>query len=298
MTVAPARLPLPGGEEGATIVLHPLMCADVAMPEAWIHGESGVRGALRAVGVGVPCSDRLRAPIVAFLLEHPAAGAVLVDTGFRSDVATAKTRALGRVNALVFRDVRMRAEGTIAAQLPARGIRPEDVRLIVMTHLHVDHAGALRDFPNATVLVSDAEWQAAHARTAAMADYHRPQLDSTLDYRLVRFPTPPAAGGDRFDEVLDVFGDASLRLLFTPGHTAGHLSVIVRLRDRDALLAGDAVYSLATLREGKRPYRAVDRAAFEESVRVLGAYDREHPDALVIPGHDMEAWATLEDRYA
>lgn len=298
MTVAPARLPLPGGQEGATLVLHPVVCADMAMPEAWIHGQSGVRGRLRAVGVGVPASERLRAPIVAFLLEHPAVGAVLVDTGFHADVTTAKTRALGPVNALVFRDVRMRAEGTIAAQLPARGIRPEDVRLIVMTHLHVDHASALSDFPSATVLVSDAEWRAAHARTAAMAGYHGPQLDSALDYRLVRVPSPPAAGGDRLAEVLDVFGDGSLRLLSTPGHTAGHLSVIVRLREREALLAGDAIYTLATLREGKRPYRAVDRAAFEESARVLGAYDREHPDALVIPGHDMEAWAALEDRYA
>jgi glyoxylase-like metal-dependent hydrolase (beta-lactamase superfamily II) len=73
--------------------------------------------------------------------------------------------------------------------------------------------------------------------------------------------------------------------------------VLVRLRDREALLTGDAIYTLATLRDGKRPYRAVDRRAFEESVRALAAYDRAHPEALVIPGHDMAAWSALRDSY-
>ncbi|MEA2391582.1 MAG: N-acyl homoserine lactone hydrolase [Solirubrobacteraceae bacterium] len=293
-----AELPLPGGRPDATLTLHPLLCAEVAMPEAWVHRESGLGGALRAFGLGPGGPPPLRAPIVAFLLEHPVAGLILVDTGFHPDVMTAKSRELGAVNSRVFRGVRMRPENAVGAQLSARGIAPEDIALIVMTHLHVDHAGALRDFPGATVLVTDAEWDAVHIRGAALSGYHGAQLDPRLEYRLVSPPTPPAAGLERLDQAVDVFGDGSLRLLFTPGHTAGHQSLLVRLSDREALLAGDAIYTLANLREGKRPYRMVDRDAYEASVQVLAAYDRAHPDALVVPGHDMAAWSELEPEYS
>lgn len=297
MSVRPAQLPLPGGRDGATVVLYPLLCGDVAMPEAYLHRQPGLRGALAATGLGFPASERLRAPIVAFLLQHPA-GPVLVDTGFHRDVMTAKARALGPVNALVFRDVRTAPARTVAAQLAARGIAPQDVRLIVMTHLHVDHASALSDFPGATVLVSGAEWQAARAWDAPLSGYHRQQLDPRLDYRLVRFPAPPASRAARLDQALDVFGDGAVRLLSTPGHSPGHLSAIVRLRDREALLAGDAIYTLATLRDGERPFRIPDPEAFEASIEVIARYERDHPDALVIPGHDMAAWSNLEDHYA
>ena len=297
MKAGTADLPLAGGTPDATVELHPICCADVAMPEGWVHRETGVTGTLGALGLAGPARRSLRAPIVAFLLEHPTAGAVLVDTGFHADVATAKRRALGPFNALIFRDVRMRPEGTVADQVSARGVPPEEVGLIVMTHLHADHASGLSDFPNATVLVSDAEWDAMHARDARFAGYHAGHLDPRLDYRLLSFPRPSAPGLERLGQALDVFGDGSLRLVSTPGHTRGHLSVLVRLRDREALLAGDAIYTLETLRDGRRPYRSVDRKAFEESVRALAAYDREHPGALVIPGHDMEAWSALEERY-
>jgi len=54
---------------------------------------------------------------------------------------------------------------------------------------------------------------------------------------------------------------------------------------------------MATLREGQRAYRAVDREAYEESIRLLAAYDRANPEALIVPGHDMAAWAALQPAY-
>jgi N-acyl homoserine lactone hydrolase len=95
-----------------------------------------------------------------------------------------------------------------------------------------------------------------------------------------------------------VFGDGSLTLVATPGHSAGHLSLIIRLGEREALIAGDAIYTMTTLREGERPWRSDDPQAFERSLEAIQAYDREHPDALIIPGHDMAAWELLEELYA
>jgi glyoxylase-like metal-dependent hydrolase (beta-lactamase superfamily II) len=113
----------------------------------------------------------------------------------------------------------------------------------------------------------------------------------------VTFEEPEAQPWGPFARTLDLLGDETVRLAYTPGHSAGHLSVVVRLRDRYALIAGDAIYTMGTLRDGRRPMRSVDRDAFERSLEQLQAFDREHPDAIIIPGHDMAHWEGLAERY-
>ncbi len=194
-------------------------------------------------------------------------------------------------------------------QLRARGIEPAAIELVVMTHLHFDHASALCDFPGATVIVTAAEWRAARARGSTLLGYPTAQLDPRPRYRTIDFSdpaararagmgqTPHARAAEPFQDTLDLFGDGSLVLASTPGHSAGHMSVIAQLKQRKALIAGDATYTMATLREGRRPWRSQDSRAFEQSLRALQAWDREHPDALIVPGHDMAHWETLAARY-
>jgi glyoxylase-like metal-dependent hydrolase (beta-lactamase superfamily II) len=257
--------------------------------------------ALKAIGIGVPADEIVDVPIVAFLLEHPTAGLVLVDTGFHRSVAEGdareRRRNLGAVGRLMTRNMRMTPQQAVAAQLKARGVDPADVELIVMTHLHFDHASALAEFPAATVLVSRPEWDAAGARNPFMHGYVPAQLDPQLSYRTFEFASEPADAQDPLGPTVDLFGDGSITLVFTPGHTLGHVSLILRLSGRDALLTGDAAYTLATLRAGARPWRSEDPQAFERSVAALATWDREHPDALVISGHDMPAWERLEEHY-
>ncbi len=298
---APAQLPLPGGKEGATVTLHPLLCGELRSPAGWFEAEPGLVGTLRAFGVGVPKDQLTRIPIVAFLIEHPAAGPILIDTGFHRVLAEGtpgeRNHNLGPIGRLIGRNIRMQPEQTAAAQLRARGIEPEAIRLIVMTHLHFDHGSALADFPAATVVVSAPEWRTARARGSSLQGYPAPQLDPRLTYRTLDLHGPAACAHGPFERALDLFGDGSLTLLDTPGHSPGHLSVLLRLREREALIAGDAIYTIATLREGRRPWRSQNRSAFERSLRALQAYDREHPDALIVPGHDMDHWETLAERY-
>ncbi|HWX74695.1 MAG TPA: MBL fold metallo-hydrolase, partial [Solirubrobacteraceae bacterium] len=216
-----AQLPLPGGQAGATLTLHPLLCAVMRGPRGWFERAPGRGAALKALGIGTPASELIDVPIVAFLLEHPVAGPVLVDTGFQRAVAAGpsreRSRNLGAVGKLMARNMRMDPEQTIAAQLRARGVEPGQLGLIAMTHLHFDHASALSDFPAASVLVTEPEWQAAHARYPFMHGYVPAQIDPRPSYRTLEFP--PASTADPFAHALDVFGDGSLRLVFTPGHT-------------------------------------------------------------------------------
>ncbi|HEY3759707.1 MAG TPA: N-acyl homoserine lactonase family protein [Solirubrobacteraceae bacterium] len=297
----PIAPPLPGGRGGASVALQPLLCAEMLVPEGWFHAEPGVAGTLRALGIGVAKDQLYRIPIVAFLIEHPGVGPILIDTGFHAAITDGSTRErarnLGPLGLLMARNVSMRSEQTAAAQLRARGVDPADVRVIVMTHLHFDHASALADFPGATVIVSQPEWDAARRRASSIFGYPPAQINPRLSYRTVDFGGSAARAHGPFARSLDLFGDGSLILLDTPGHSTGHLSILARLREREALIAGDAIYSLATLRDGKRPLRSEDSKAYERSLRALQAYDREHPDALIIPGHDMAHWETLAERY-
>jgi N-acyl homoserine lactone hydrolase len=296
----PAELPLPGGQAGASVTLQPLLCATMRGPSGWFHRTAGPTAALKALGVGVSAKQQIDVPIVAFLVEHPSAGPVLIDTGFHRSIAggpkAERNANLGPIGRVMGRSIQMRPEQTVAAQLKTRGIDPADV-CVVMTHMHFDHASALSEFPGATVVVSKPEWRAARRRGSSLRGYCAAQLDPRQSYRTVDFTTPPTAPRGAFAQTLDLFGDGSLTLASTPGHSDGHMSVILRLGAHEALIAGDAVYTMATLRDGERPWRVEDAVAFEHSIAAIQGYDREHPDALIVPGHDMEHWQMLESRY-
>lgn len=292
----PASLPLPGGSQGATVRLHPLLVATGRGPAAYFHREEGRLAGLRAIGLGG--GESVEVPYVAFLVEHPTAGRILIDTGFHPSVAVDPNQNLGRLNARAF-GPRMEASDAVPAQLRGRGIEPSQIGLVVMTHLHADHASAISEFPGATFLISQQEWDVA--TTVARPTTHgyvRRQFDHAFDYRTIDFGDDERVDSfATFGRGVDVFGDGSVRLVFTPGHTLGHMSVILRLKGREIVVAGDAVYTRRALETGDKPYRMEDEHLYERSVREMQIYARQTPDALIIPGHDMEAWRELSDSY-
>ena len=125
------------------------------------------------------------------------------------------------------------------------------------------------------------------SNTRAQVDY----------YRLLDFESDAADSFASFGRSLDLFGDGSVRIVFTPGHTAGHCSVILRLAERDVLLTADAAYSHRTLAENALPYKMDDEHRFRRSLREIQLYVEQNPDALVVPGHDMDAWRRLDSLY-
>jgi glyoxylase-like metal-dependent hydrolase (beta-lactamase superfamily II) len=292
----PAQLPLPGGREGAAVRLHPLLCARMIAPPGLIHRTDGRLAPLRAIGVGVSQDDWHEIPVQAFLLEHPGAGLVLVDTGFHAAVAVDPRQGIGRLGGLIFKDLRMDSADAVPAQLRERGFDPGDVATVVLTHLHSDHASGISQFPDATFLVSAAEWQAAAGRRVTDG-YVKRQFDHAFDYRLLDFESDAADSFASFGRSLDLFGDGSVRIVFTPGHTHGHCSVVLRLGDRDALLTIDAAYTRQTVADTALPYPMADEHRFRRSLREIQLYIDQHPDALVVPGHDMAAFRRLENLY-
>ena len=292
----PAELPLPGGQEGATVRLHPLLCGTSLSPRAWLLREDGRFPWRKALGIRVPRSELVVIPIVAFCVEHPGAGTLLIDTGFHPSVAEAPRTSLGLIGSQSFKSVRMEPEQAIRPQLEERGIDPAGVSAVVMTHLHIDHASGVSEFPDATFVVSTREWEVA-GKAGPLHGYVRRQFDHPFEWRTLDFDSPDSDSFATFGRSYDLLGDGSIRLVFTPGHTLGHLSVVLRLTDREVLVAGDAIYNRIALNDSHLPFRMEDPHLYRRSLREIQLYAEGNPGALVIPGHDMDHWRTLERVY-
>ena len=75
------------------------------------------------------------------------------------------------------------------------------------------------------------------------------------------------------------------------------MSVILRLKSRDVLLTGDAAYTRHTIETGQRPHRMEDEHLYGRSLREIQIYSQQTPDALIVPGHDIGVWRTLDKVY-
>jgi N-acyl homoserine lactone hydrolase len=291
-----ARLPLAGGAEGAGVRVHPMRTANMLVMPHFFQRPSGPLPKLRGLGLLTSRSRWSPVPIPAFLVEHPTAGPLLVDTGMAKAVADEGAKALGFAAGLAY-SVEMEPGWAITEQLAARGIDPMDVRTVVMTHLHHDHAGAIADFPQATFVVDVDEWRAARSGGFTKGYAHK-LVDHPYDWREVDFDDARVTSFASFARTVDLFGDGTIRLLSTPGHSRGHMSVLLRLESgRELLLTADAAYSRRTIDEDLLPVFVDDVHRYRRSLREIRRYVEQTPDAEVICGHDPERWPGVRETY-
>jgi N-acyl homoserine lactone hydrolase len=290
--------PLAGGTEGATVAVDVLEVGRFAVPPAFLERAGGDRTSqLRMLGLGTPRSSWWTIPVPAFLVTHPSAGHFVVDTGLHPSVTAKPSANLGRTVARFGRP-ELDAGQDLPAQLRSKGVDPKGIGTVVMTHLHFDHASGMSEFAGASFIVSDREWEAATTESRPFFHGYRPaQYDYAFDYRTIDFDGPSVASYATFGRTFDLFGDGSVRLAYTPGHTAGHQSVICRLRDRDLVIAGDAIYTLAQLDDAPPPPRPEDPHTWRRSLQELRLFHQRYPQAVIVPGHDARSWAELKRRY-
>jgi N-acyl homoserine lactone hydrolase len=294
----PLTEPLPRGTEGASVTVEPLSGGEVQFPAASFERPDGPFESLKVTGLFTSRSAGWWwVPCPAFLITHPAAGHVLVDTSLHPSIATKPRENFGRL-ATWYSRPRTEAGRDLPAQLRERGADPRSIRLVVLTHLHFDHASGISEFPSTTFVLSSSEWTAATTGSRPLLRGYRPEhYDYAFDYRLVNFDAPGVGSYASFARTFDLLGDGSIRLAFTPGHTLGHMSVIARLRDRDFVIAGDAVYTMRQLEGGPGQPRPHDPHLWRRSLQELQLFHREYPQAEIVPGHDPAHWQALDSKY-
>ncbi len=294
----PLQEPLAGGTAGATVVVEPLIAGHVEWPRTMMERPGGrfeTLKLLRALMTGNPAA---KVPVPAFLIRHPSAGAVLIDTGLHPSVATDGTQNFGGTANRVGHPT-LGAGEDVPAQLRKRGLDAGEIPVVVMTHLHIDHASAISEFPQSTFVVSETEWQAAALGPRPILNgYRRQHFDYAFDYRTIDFDRAGIDSYASFGRTFDLFGDGSIHLAFTPGHSAGHMSVICRLKQDDFVIGGDCTYMLAQLSgDAPLPPRPHDAHNYRRSLQELRLFRNQYPKATITPGHDPDFYSRIEARY-
>jgi N-acyl homoserine lactone hydrolase len=292
----PLEEPLAGGVAGAAVVIEPLEAGQALWPaEFFNYRGRGPLARLRALGVGSAPSSWEVVPVPAYLVHHPGIGPILVDTGLHPSVARNPSDNLSRFTR---RHYRVEEGKDIVSQLRARGIAPAEIAVVVLTHLHEDHASAVESFPDSIFVLSAQEWTAATTGSfPSLHGYNRAHFDFAFDFNSIDFDGEFVESYGPFGRTFDLFADGSIRLAYTPGHSAGHTSVILSLPRRDFVVAGDAAYDWNQFQGKAEPLLMDDEHNWRRSLRELQAYRRAYPYALIVPGHDPEFWAKLEARY-
>ncbi len=230
------------------------------------------------------------------LLVESEAGLVLVDTGLGEADLADPARRLGGAFVRMVRP-KLDAAETARAQVERLGFRADDVRHIVLTHLDVDHAGGLPDFPRAQVHVQADEHAAAEARaTFFERERYRPTQWAHGPAWVLHRPVGEKWMG--FDCVRAVDGlPPELLLVPTAGHTRGHQAVAVRTGDGWLLHCGDAYFSHLEMEDPPRCPTGLawfqrlvqmDGRARLDNQRRLRELAKGHPEVRVFSAHDPD----------
>ena len=208
-----------------------------------------------------------RVPAPAYLIEHEK-GLAVFDTGLGVPAATA-------LNAMKGVAAEFDALADVGARLKAAGFDPGAVKWIINSHLHSDHSGGNASLPNATVVIQASELDAAkaggEAYEGAVIDAGHPMLKLTGAH--------------------DLYGDASVMIFPTPGHTPGHQSVRIKLEGGPVVLTGDCCYMRRTMDDLALPRITADPETHLKSIKLLRGM-RDDGDRIFY-GHDPEQWALM-----
>lgn len=214
-------------------------------------------------------------PVPSWLIRH-GDDLVLFDCAMHTDLAVAGP---AREVVELFFGLGVGEDDMVANRLREADVDPAAVDLVILSHLHFDHAGGLAQLPNARVLVQRDEWTAGFDPDLAAANTFNP-TDYDLGHDVVLL-----------DGEHDVFGDGRIVCIPTPGHTPGHQSLRIRLADREVVLCADCAYFAETLDGAPLPPIGHDAAQQAHSIERLR--DLRAGGATLVPGHDPTVFASL-----
>ena len=198
-------------------------------------------------------------------LIHHAQGYLLWDTGVPDALFGKQEPASGPIP--------WRRDKTLASQLAAIGVQPDDIKFVAISHTHGDHVGNVDLFPKATVLIQEAEYEWAFSSATKPFSTSHPV--------------------EKLEGEKDVFGDESVRIIPTPGHTPGHELLLVHLPKTGwVLLSGDVAHFRDNFNHRRIPSMNTDQAQSLASMqRVADLIERYHAQFWI--NHDAKQAAGI-----
>jgi glyoxylase-like metal-dependent hydrolase (beta-lactamase superfamily II) len=180
-------------------------------------------------------------PIYAWVIDHPE-GVIVVDTGDTSET-TSDPNYFPKWHPYFRTSVQMdiKSHEEIGPQLKAMGIGQKDVKKVILTHFHTDHAGGLHHFPDSEIFVSGKDYKLASGILGKSLGYLPNRWPkwfnpTSISFNYVKF-------GPFEKSYTRITNSGDVIVIPTPGHTPNHISVIVNSEDKLYFLAGDTTYS-------------------------------------------------------
>jgi N-acyl homoserine lactone hydrolase len=182
------------------------------------------------------------------------------------------------------------AQQTLTAGLGRLGYAASDVKTAVISHLHQDHIGGLAELSGADIMVSQAEWETLSTPLPELRGLMRRHIDLPgLRWRRVTPEPIQDSGLAPFRSGHDLFGDGSLVVLPTPGHTPGSISLLVRRPGLPPLMmVGDVTYDAHVLEAGHVP-GVGNRRHLRQATAMVNQMRQRYPGLAVLPAHDPGA---------
>ena len=269
--------------------IHAIQTGTVALTTAWREGVGHGRRRLLHTIVDRDWTEPL--PIYAFAIEHPE-GVIVVDTGEAARASRPGYFAGWHPGLRAFR-VSVEPGQEIGPQLLSLGIRPSDVRWVVLTHLHTDHAGGLHHFRGNEILVTREELEFASGLRGRLRGYvANKRWPVWFEPTLLDLDAEPLGP---FPRSLRLTAAGDVVLVPVPGHTPGQIGVLVDEGDHTVFLAGDSSYTEELMLRGVADGVGADDEEERTTHARIRAFAAARP-TVYLAAHDRETAARLAER--
>lgn len=245
-------------------------------------------------------------PALFALIEHPTRGNILFDTGYTHRFYTAsRTFPLNLYKYIT--PVYLDDQETAVAQLTQQGISPDTVTNIILSHFHPDHIGGVADFHAAQFLCASDAYHGVVDKTgfaALKAGFMKQLLPTDFETRLSFIETCPQVAlplaMSPFESGYDLFGDNSIIAIPLPGHTAGHIGILINSTAHGlCFLIGDACWLSQAFEAFVPPHPIAKLITYNQqeyrmTLERLYQLYQSQSGVNIIPSHCDKAWLSLK----
>ncbi len=255
--------------------IHIFHTGSVRVDDAIPHGS---KNPLAVTGLFRGKDKKCLLPVSCYLIEHPM-GRILIDTGWDSKYATEKPRRFGGVLNQISTPV-IKSGESIDCKLQSLNLSPRDLDFVFLSHMDFDHTSGLRLVEDAKRILASREEIADSQKyffRYVKTDWTSVEVEA-FDYQ----NTGIGPEGKSYD----VFGDGTVVLVSTPGHSHGLFKAIIKSNSRFVVLASDSIYTQKSMREKLIPGFTVKKALAQKTLEWVCALAEDENCLGVFANHD------------